>query len=232
MLPLLFSLSLTVTAQTPSLIGRTEAEIVATYGVPSMSMDFGNIKILGFGNVQMEFENGMVVRVKNLPRQALMPPASAEKSPSPAPQKAAQPDEKNFVGESMDLNFTSVDGRTVDLGQLEGKVVLVDFWATWCGPCVAGIPHVLEAYKKYNSKGLEVIAISLDKDKGKLLEFVKEKELPWPQYFDGKGWNNDIAKKYGIHAIPALWLINKKGEIVSQNVRDTLEGSIEKELAQ
>ena len=132
----------------------------------------------------------------------------------------------------LDLKFTSVDGHEVDLANMRGKVVLIDFWATWCGPCVQELPNVLKAYEKLHPKGFEIVGISLDQDKGALEKFVKEKNMTWPQFFDGKGWKNEISTKYGISSIPAMWLVDKKGMVVSTNARGKLEELVEKHLAE
>lgn len=132
----------------------------------------------------------------------------------------------------LDLKFTAVDGREVDLAKLQGKVVLIDFWATWCGPCVAELPNVLKAYKELHPKGFEIVGISLDSDKAKLESFVKEQDMDWPQFFDGQGWKNEISSKYGINSIPAMWLVNKKGMVVSTNARGGLEEKVQKLLAE
>lgn len=132
----------------------------------------------------------------------------------------------------FDLKFVATDGSEVDFAKLRGKVVLVDFWATWCGPCVAEIPNVVKSYKKLHDKGFEIVGISLDQDKAKLEKFVKENEMPWVQFFDGKGWKNEISTKFGINSIPAMWLINKKGMVISTNAREDLEGKVEKALAE
>jgi thiol-disulfide isomerase/thioredoxin len=132
----------------------------------------------------------------------------------------------------LEMKFTAVDGREVDLAKLQGKVVLIDFWATWCGPCVAELPNVIKAYKELHPKGFEIVGISLDSDKAELEAFVKDKGMEWPQYFDGKGWQNEISTKYGINSIPAMWLLNKKGMVVSTNARGGLEEQVAKLLAE
>lgn len=121
----------------------------------------------------------------------------------------------------LELSFTAFDGREVDLSQLRGRVVLIDFWATWCGPCVAELPNVRAVYEAFHDKGFEVVGVSLDleHDRGKLTRFLKENNMPWPQYFDGKGWKNDLATRYGINGIPAMFLLNQEGKVVSTNAR-------------
>jgi thiol-disulfide isomerase/thioredoxin len=134
-------------------------------------------------------------------------------------------------GAPLDLNFVAVDGREVDLTKLRNKVVLLDFWATWCPPCRKEAPKLVAAYKKLNSRGLEIVGVSLDQSKESLLAFIKEHGMTWPQYFDGKGWNNEISSRFGIDAIPAKWLIDKQGNVVTKNVGDDLEKEVERLLA-
>jgi thiol-disulfide isomerase/thioredoxin len=109
-------------------------------------------------------------------------------------------------------------------------VVLIDFWATWCGPCVAELPNVLKAYKELHPKGFEIVGISLDSDKEKLESFVKEKGMDWPQFFDGKGWKNEISSNYGINSIPAMWLVDQKGMVIDTAARANLEEKVAKLL--
>jgi peroxiredoxin len=122
---------------------------------------------------------------------------------------------------AVEMTFTAIDGRTVDLAQLRGRVVLLDFWATWCGPCKEELPNILAAYQKYHAKGFEVVAVSLDseKDRQKLLDYVRDHQLPWPQHFDGQGWKNEFAAKFSIRAIPAMFLLDQEGKVASTNAR-------------
>jgi len=126
---------------------------------------------------------------------------------------------RNLTKEPLDLKFQAVDGTQVDLAKLRGKVVLVDFWATWCGPCRMELPNVLTAYNRFHTNGFEIVGISLDRSKDQLLAFVKQAGMTWPQYFDGKSWGNDISSRYGINAIPTAWLVDKKGFVRSTEAR-------------
>ena len=123
-----------------------------------------------------------------------------------------------LLGKPVDLRFTAVDGSSVDLQMLRGKIVLVDFWASWCPDCVRDMPVIRQTYQKFKDKGFAIIGISLDRDAQALSNFVARKLIPWPQFFDGKGWENEIATKYAVHAIPEMWLINQAGDLVSTDI--------------
>jgi thiol-disulfide isomerase/thioredoxin len=125
---------------------------------------------------------------------------------------------EEMVGKPVNLQFTAVDGSAIDLQALRGKIVLIDFWATWCPDCLRDMPAIRQIYQKYKDKGFAVIGISLDKDAQALSNFVARKLIPWPQYFDGQGWGNQFATKYGVRAIPEMWLIDQRGDLVSTNV--------------
>jgi thiol-disulfide isomerase/thioredoxin len=136
------------------------------------------------------------------------------------------------VGKPVELQFMAVDGRQVDVAQMKGKVVLIDFWATWCPPCVGEVPHVVDTYEKLHPKGFEIVGVSLDKEKSSLTQFVAEHKMGWPQFFDGQYWQNKYARQFGIESIPAMWLIDKKGNLRDMNGRSDLSGKVEKLLAE
>ncbi len=117
--------------------------------------------------------------------------------------------------------FTMNDstGKPVSLSSFKGKVVLVDFWASWCGPCRAENPNVVAAYKKFNSKGFTVLGVSLDTDKGKWQDAVAKDGLTWTHVSDLIGWENAAAKQYGVMSIPANFLIDKEGKIIGSSLR-------------
>jgi peroxiredoxin len=130
-----------------------------------------------------------------------------------------------------DFSEKDLLGNPLSVSKYEDKVVLVEFWATWCAPCVAELPNIIKAYNKHHSNGFEVIGISLDQDEQKLKSFLKAKELPWVQYFDGKGWQNKLAAKYGIDCVPATFLLDRQGKIIGQDLHgEALEEALTKAL--
>jgi thiol-disulfide isomerase/thioredoxin len=133
----------------------------------------------------------------------------------------------------LELKFTATDGKEVDVEKLRGKVVLIDFWASWCGPCIAEMPNVVSTYKKLHDKGFEIVGISLDQDKAAMETALKKHGMEWAQYFDGQGWQNKISQSFGIDSIPAAWLLDKKGLLRETGLRgDALATGVEKLLAE
>ncbi len=131
-----------------------------------------------------------------------------------------------------DFDEKDLDGKPLSIARFKGKVVLVDFWATWCGPCIAELPNVLKAYEKHHGKGFEIVGISLDSDRAKLDKFITDRKLTWPQYFDGKGWQTKLAGAYGVNSIPATYLLDGEGNIIAKNLRGAaLEEAVAKALA-
>jgi len=131
-----------------------------------------------------------------------------------------------------DFSEKDTAGKPLSIANYKGKVVLLDFWATWCGPCVQELPNVIKAYDAYHKKGFEIIGISLDKDRQKLASFTKQKSMVWPQYFDGLGWQNKLAVKYGVSSIPATYLLDGEGTIIGKDLRgEDLEQAVAKALA-
>jgi peroxiredoxin len=128
-----------------------------------------------------------------------------------------------------DFSEKDLLGNPLSLAKYRDTVVLVDFWATWCVPCVGELPNVINAYNKHHAEGFEVIGISLDQDEQKLKRFLKTKDIPWAQYFDGKGWQNNLAAKYGIDSVPATFLLDRQGRIIGQDLRGE---ALEEALAQ
>jgi len=130
-----------------------------------------------------------------------------------------------------DFNEKDAAGQPLSIANHKGKVVLIDFWATWCPPCRAEIPNVVDTYQKYHTNGFDIIGISLDEDKTNLLTYTKEQNMTWPQFFDGKGWQNKLAVKYGIESIPMDYLLDGNGKIIGEDLRgDDLQASVAKAL--
>jgi peroxiredoxin len=131
-----------------------------------------------------------------------------------------------------DFNEADLSGKPLSIANYKGKIVLIDFWATWCPVCIVELPEVLKTYGKYHDKGFEIIGVSLDEDQPTLERFTKEKDMLWPQYFDGKKWDNKLAVKYGVEAAPTTYLLDGNGKIIGKDLRgEELEAAVAKALA-
>ncbi len=137
----------------------------------------------------------------------------------------------------MAFETKDTEGKTVKFpDDYKGKVVLLDFWATWCGPCMAEMPNVVKAYGKHHDKGFEILGISLDNETSvtKMPEVMTKASMTWKQVADGKGWKAAIAQKYAINSIPATFLVDgTTGKIIGANLRgEALDNAVEKALAE
>jgi len=163
----------------------------------------------------------------------------AEQFPTSASARLAQGHDRqaDAVGKPFSLAFTdAISGRQVSVEKLRGKVVVIDFWATWCGPCVAEMPKMKELYARFKPRGVEFIGVSLDQPESEdglkhLTQFVAKNEIPWPQYYQGKGWDSDFSSSWGIDSIPRVFLIDADGKLSSTEARGQLEKLIPDLLA-
>ena len=152
--------------------------------------------------------------------------------------------QRDWIGKPFELEFTdAITGRAVSMKDFRGKVVVVEFWATWCGPCVAEIPDMKRLYAKYHDQGVEFIGVSHDlceQDGGleALKAFVARKQVPWPQFHLGRDNRavltgsaiNDFSESWGIEEIPAVFLIDADGNLYSPKARGRLETLIPRVL--
>ena len=138
------------------------------------------------------------------------------------------------VGQPLvDFDVKDLAGKPISIAALKGKVVLIDFWATWCPSCVIQMPNVIAAYQKHHGEGFDIIGVSLDDDRDKLSSFIKKHDgMAWPQYFDGRGPDNKLAAKYGIHLIPFAVLLDRDGKVIGTYEPDKkLEAAVSTALA-
>jgi thiol-disulfide isomerase/thioredoxin len=116
---------------------------------------------------------------------------------------------------AYEIALTTPNGDTISLSSMQGKVVLIDFWASWCGPCRLSNRHLVKLYSKYKSKGFEIYGVSLDENKKDWMKAIKQDRINWTQVIDNRGWEAQTAIDWGLYQIPTSYLINKDGIIVA-----------------
>ncbi len=140
--------------------------------------------------------------------------------PNPTKKRAGKNSKVGTGDTAPDIVMNDPDGREIRLSDLRGKVVLLDFWASWCGPCRRENPNVVRAYQKYNGAGFEVFSVSLDSDVNRWKKAIEQDQLSWPYHVsDLAGWRNAAAREYGISSIPHTMLIDRDGQVLATHLR-------------
>jgi peroxiredoxin len=130
---------------------------------------------------------------------------------------------QNKVGDvASNFELPNVKDSTINLNSFKGNVVLIDFWASWCGPCRASNPSVVRLYNKYKTKGFIVFGVSIDSKKNNWLKAIKQDKITYTQVNDNAGWNSKIAAAYGVNQIPTTFLLNKEGKIIAIDLEGKL----------
>ncbi|MFN4881048.1 MAG: redoxin domain-containing protein [Bacteroidota bacterium] len=132
----------------------------------------------------------------------------------------SMPQGVSIGSEAPEISMADTSGRIITLSSLRGNYVLIDFWASWCGPCRMENPNVVQAYNRFRDKGFTIFSVSLDQDKGRWKKAILTDRLSWPYHTSElKGWNSAVCKDYGIHSIPDNYLIDPKGKIIASGLR-------------
>jgi len=125
----------------------------------------------------------------------------------------------NIGQKAPDFEFQTIDGDNISLSSLEGQFVILEFWATWCGPCIPEIPHLKDLYKNYQNNDFTIVGISLDRDKETLINFIDEREMEWPQIYIEDGWEGELPRLFNVSGIPRMYLLDPEGNIVGRDLR-------------
>jgi peroxiredoxin len=141
----------------------------------------------------------------------------------------------NIGQEAPDFTATDLNGQEITLSELRGEYVLLEFWATWCGPCIPEIPYLKEMDEMYGESGLRIVGISIDRDEKTLREFISEREMGWPQIYVEDSWSGGINRLYNVSGIPRMYLIDPEGYIAARDLRGeemvtTISGFLEDSL--
>ncbi len=129
----------------------------------------------------------------------------------------------DLEGTSLAIKGAGLQNETVDSSQYRDKTVLVVFWASWASPVKLDLPELVKVYDKYHARGLEIIGVNLDNDRGELDAFLKEHQLGWPQIFEAGGMESRLAVEYGIISLPTMFLVDAQGKVVNRNLRTSSE---------
>ena len=136
-------------------------------------------------------------------------------------------------GDPIAINAKDLDGKLVNLGDYKGQVVLLDFWATWCPPCVAEAPQLTSMYMRNKDKGFNIVGLSLDADRNALMQFTRAYNMTWPQVYDGGGWESEVPVRYKVKSVPFTLLLGRDGKIAAIGARgQQLEMEVQKALMQ
>ncbi len=151
----------------------------------------------------------------------MMNPEFKSKESVQRAEKMAQAEAASGIGKSfIDVKGKSLDGKEVSLSDYagKGKIVLIDFWASWCGPCIKTLPELVTTYQKYKNKGFEIVGISLDDDQQKWADATAKHKITWPQLSNLQGWTDEASQAYGINSIPSTILLDENGVIIEKNM--------------
>jgi len=145
----------------------------------------------------------------------------------------AQQNRPNITDPRLDFSVIGINGDSIRLSSLKGNVLLIDFWASWCGPCRISNRQLIKLYNKYKGKGFEIFGVSIDEKKSDWLKAIAKDKITWLQGNDPGGWDAQAAIKWQVDAIPASFLVDKKGNVVAVNLeKNELEKMIEELLKQ
>lgn len=158
----------------------------------------------------------MVIRRFLLPAMLLLAAAGCADTATDPDNTSGLPPRVGDIAPNFTQNDTS--GNAVSLSAFRGKVVLLDFWATWCGPCVRVEPELKDIWGRHKAENFMIVSVSLDYDLGSWRTFISENKLDWAHVADAKGWNNAVAQRYGVTAIPQMYLIGTDGKILSEGL--------------
>lgn len=144
--------------------------------------------------------------------------------------EASDPKAYPRTGSKLELRVRTIDGRIADLSEWRGKVVLLDFWASWCGPCQKNIPLLKSLYQQHQSEGFEILGISQDTSREALVQYLQAQSIPWHQYLDGSDMGLSLSGAFHVDSVPTLWLIDREGVLKDKQAEKKLQRKVERLL--